>query len=176
MIEVRPNVTFLLMWCHCWTFVRSRWLKWGATYFFSVTLHCWYWHQHYVCQWDCLSIAPLHSLVKYDLNNVQHNMFCYVMPLVLVSVSHYAKCHPWHHCTPYIKMIKMTHKLTSWLIWPMPKSGNATGLYHHYCCHHHNHWHCCWHQHFTALLVTWLMPISSYVAYTLAHSPFMHIK
>ena len=52
------------------------------------------------------------------------------------------------------------------LNWPMAKSANAFGLHHH-CCQ-------CWHHHLLCLtlLITWLMPVNSFVVYILAYIPY----
>ena len=46
-----------------------------------------------------------------------------------------------------------------WLNWPMANSGIAVGLHPHHCL-------LC-----TALLMIWLVPVSSYVVHILAHFP-----
>ena len=55
----------------------------------SVIWHHWHWHLHHVIPM-ALAIAPLHSWGQDNLNNVQHYILGYVIPLVLFSVSHYA--------------------------------------------------------------------------------------
>ena len=45
--------------------VSSRWPKWDASWTFSVSCHCWHWHQDHVLP-VALSAVPLHSLVQND--------------------------------------------------------------------------------------------------------------
>ena len=48
-----------------------------------------------------------------------------------------------------------------WLIWSMAPSANAIGQHHHFCK--------CWYHHLLCTtLITWLMPVSSYIAYIFA--------
>ena len=42
-------------------------------------------------------LAPLYLFRQDNQNEVQHKFLGHVMALMLVSLSHDAKCHQWHH-------------------------------------------------------------------------------
>ena len=60
--------------------------KWDATWLFPVIWHCWYLHQHHVMPMALL-VALLNSLCQDGWNNVQHNLFGHMMPLMLVPLT-----------------------------------------------------------------------------------------
>ena len=66
MMEVRCNMTFLIIWCH------------------------WYTDQQHVMQ-TALLVAPLYLLGHDDKNEVQHDFFGYVTPLAPAPALHDAE-------------------------------------------------------------------------------------
>ena len=65
-------------------------------------------------------IGHLHCIQLYSLVKTSETMynltFGHVMPLMLVSMLHNAKCHQWEYFICYIKMIKIRCKMTFWVI------------------------------------------------------------
>ena len=77
----------------------------------------WCWYQCYVMPM-LSSIVRLHSLGEGNWNEVQH-VFGHVTPLVLASTlcDINSIIYIWHHCTPWVKMIKMRFNMTFLVMW-----------------------------------------------------------
>ena len=106
---MRPNMTFLVMWCQCWhqmtlmaslipplhMLVQDDWTRYYMT--FSVIWHCLQWHAHHLIPM-ALSITQLQSLGQDDFrcNITFLGMWwhwCWFWPhVILVALSHDANC------------------------------------------------------------------------------------
>ena len=137
---MRCNMTFLVMPCHCpdgitscyqqcqgtTIFLTSRQSKWGAT--FLVMWHNCHCHLHHMMPMVLVShdtIAINISVIWYSIINgnitflgqddkseVQYDITGHKMPFALDDVMQ--KHCQWHHCTCWVRMIKMKYKMTFW--------------------------------------------------------------
>ena len=93
--------------------------KWDATWLFLVIWHQCHSHQHYMMLMAS-SMAPLHSLGQYIQNEVQHDLFSHVTPLLPLSMSHNATgiINGTTAFLPWVKAIKL--RWTRYICYVMP--------------------------------------------------------